>query len=250
MASQLDALRSSVHHLRDVVAPLDVRRLEEPAYPREWTIADVLSHIGSGAVVMERRLADALADRSTPDDFAPSVWDEWNAKQSRAKADDALMADRALLERLDGLTDAERAAFRFAMGPIMVDFDGFVGLRLNEHALHTWDIEVALDPDARLQADAAALVVDNLGLIARYTGRPTGTGGTVSVHTTDPTRWFTIDLGAVSMTAHDRGERADLELPAEALVRLVYGRLDTAHTPQTEGDPQVLEELRVAFPGP
>jgi uncharacterized protein (TIGR03083 family) len=250
MASHLDALRSSVQHLHDVVAPLGLRRLEEPAYPQEWTIADVLSHVGSGAVIMQRRLADALAGQPTPDDFAPSTWDEWNAKQPRAKADDALTADRELLGRLDGLTGAERAGFRLAMGPIAVDFDGFVGLRLNEHALHTWDIEVALDPDARVRADAAALVVDNLGLIARYTGKPTGTSGTVTVRTTDPARWFAVDLDAVSMTALDRGERADLTLPAEALVRLVYGRLDAAHTPRTEGDPQVLEELRRAFPGP
>ena len=252
MASQLDALRSSVQHLRDLVAPLDASQLEAPAYPREWTIADVLSHIGSGAVIMQRRLDDALADRPTPDDFAPSVWDEWNAKEPRAKADDALFADRSLLERLDGLTGAERAGFRFAMGPITVDFDGFVGLRLNEHALHTWDLEVALDPDSRVQADATELVVDNLGLIARYTAKPTGTVGTVTVQTTDPTRRFAFDLGAdaVAMTPGDRGGRVDLELPAEALVRLIYGRLDAAHTPPTEGDPQLLEELRRAFPGP
>ena len=34
------------------------------------------------------------------------------------------------------------------MGPMSVDFDGFVGLRLNEHALHTWDVDAAVDPNA------------------------------------------------------------------------------------------------------
>ena len=211
----------------------------------------MLSHVGSGAVVMQRRLDDALADRPTPDDFAPSIWDEWNAKQPRAKADDTLIADRSLLERLDAMTVAERASFEFAMGPITVDFEGFVGLRLNEHALHTWDVEVALDPDAGVQADATALVVDNLGLIARYTGKPTGTVGSVTVETTDPTRRFVFDLGAdaVDMTPGDRGGRVDLELPAEALVRLIYGRLDAARTPPIEGDAKLLEQLRLAFPG-
>ena len=33
------------------------------AYPSEWTIADVLSHVGSGAVIMQRRLDDSLAGR-------------------------------------------------------------------------------------------------------------------------------------------------------------------------------------------
>jgi hypothetical protein len=41
----------------------------------------------------------------------------------------------------------------------------------------------------------------------------------------------------------------DLELPSEAFIRLVYGRLDPAHTPEVSGRPTVLEELRRAFPG-
>ena len=32
------------------------------------------------------------------------------------------------------------------MGPMQFDFGGLVGLRLNEHTLHTWDIEVVDDP--------------------------------------------------------------------------------------------------------
>ena len=38
-------------------------------------------------------------------------------------------------------------------------------------------------------------------------------------------------------------------LPAEALVRLVYGRLDPDHTPSFDGDEADLDELRRAFPG-
>ena len=33
-----------------------------------------------------------------PDDFAPKVWDEWNAKSPRAQADDSLAVDHRLLE--------------------------------------------------------------------------------------------------------------------------------------------------------
>ena len=42
---------------------------------------------------------------------------------------------------------------------------------------------------------------------------------------------------------------ADLTLPAEAFVRLVYGRLDPDHTPAFEGDPADLDTLRRTFPG-
>jgi MDMPI C-terminal domain len=39
-------------------------------------------------------------------------------------------------------------------------------------------------------------------------------------------------------------------MPAEALLRLAYGRLDPEHTPaEVSGDPDVLDKLRKIFPG-
>jgi uncharacterized protein (TIGR03083 family) len=252
MDPHLEALRASADLLRDLVAPLDDDQLAMPGYPDQWTIADVLSHIGSGAVILQRGLDDALAGQPTPDDFAPGVWEAWNAKPDRTKADDALIADRHLVERLDALTDSERSRFRFAMGPLTFDLAGFVGLRLNEHAFHTWDIQVALDPAAVLAPESAALVVDNLELVARYTAKPTGTTRTIAVHTTGPTRDFTVVLAAdnVTLAPASSGRRADLTLPAEAFARLLYGRLDAQHTPAVTGDSTALDELRKVFPGP
>jgi hypothetical protein len=41
-----------------------------------------------------------------------------------------------------------------------------------------------------------------------------------------------------------------LRLPAEAFVRLVYGRLDPDHTPPAvQADPDLLDKLRSTFPG-
>jgi hypothetical protein len=45
------------------------------AYPTEWTVAQVLSHLGSGAVLTLRRFEDALGGQDTPVDFATGVWD-------------------------------------------------------------------------------------------------------------------------------------------------------------------------------
>jgi len=89
--------------------------------------ADVLSHIGPGAVIMHRRLDDGLAGRDTPDDFAPGVWGTWNTKAPTAQRDDALVADAALLARIDTVTPDVREAFTFAMGPITLGFGAFVG---------------------------------------------------------------------------------------------------------------------------
>jgi uncharacterized protein (TIGR03083 family) len=250
---RLAALRSSVLRLRDLASTLTEAELVAPAYPTEWTVADVLSHIGSGATIMARRVDDELAGEPTPDDFAPSVWDTWNAKSPGAQRDDGLAADEGLLQRLETTPDERRATLQFAMGPLNLDFGSFVGMRLNEHAFHTWDIEVVGNPAAVLPGTVAECVVDNLSLIARFTAKPPGTTRVVVVRTDEPRRGFTLSLSpdAVAME-EDGGEGPpDLELSAEAFARLVYGRLDPDHTPASfTGDPGILDELRRTFPGP
>jgi uncharacterized protein (TIGR03083 family) len=251
MDVSLNALRTSVERLRATATALDDAQLVGASYCREWTIADVLSHIGSGAVIMRRGLQDALDGTQTPGDFAPGVWDEWNAKSPRAKTDDALATDAALLEALEAVSGEERAALTFSVGPMTLDFPTFVGMRLNEHVLHTWDVEVALQGTAVLPADAVPLVVDNLGLIARFTARPIGTTRSIAVRTTDPSRDVTVTLSADAVDYDPSGSGdPDLVLPAEALCRLVYGRLDPDHTPAYTGDEQALDALRQVFPGP
>jgi uncharacterized protein (TIGR03083 family) len=248
--AHLDALQSSAARLHTMVRPLDEQRLLGPAYPSEWSVADVLSHLGSGAVILQRRLEDTLAGLDAPDDFAPGVWDEWNAKAPVTQRDDALRADQEFVERLADLDRAQQDAFRFVLGPMTFDLSGFIDLRLNEHVLHTWDIEVSFDPSATLFPGATALVVDNLGMMAGYTGRPTGKEHQVTVRTDDPRRHFVIHLGVDSVRLEATGSDGppDLELPAEAFVRLIYGRLDAAHCPET-GGPADLDELRRVFPG-
>jgi uncharacterized protein (TIGR03083 family) len=250
--THLEALRTSAERLRALIAPLDDDDLERPAFPTEWRIADVLSHLGSGAIIQRRRLDDALAHQETPDDFAPTVWDSWNAKSARAQAEDALQADGAVIERLESVSAADRAGFRSEMGPLKFDFTGFVAIRLNEHAFHTWDIEVVLDPDATIPVDIGALLVDNLDLVARYTGKPTGITRTITVDTTTPVRRFTIDLttDGATFAAGATAADADLTLPAEAFSRLVYGRLPARFTPPIDGDENALDVLRLVFPGP
>jgi uncharacterized protein (TIGR03083 family) len=252
---QLVALRASATRLRAIVEGFDAEQLRLRAYPKEWTVADVLSHLGSSGVIMGARLDAGLAGDDLADDFAQGVWDEWNAKTPDAKVADGLAVDRTLLEQFESLDDAERARVELAFGPVTMDFAGGVGARLNEHALHTWDVEVVLDPNATIPSDTAGYVVDNLGLIVQFAGKPTGTVRDIEIHTVDPARDFTLELGAetVSLAPTKTPEipnrvSADLEMTAETLVRLVYGRLDPAHTPPVRGDID-LDDLRRAFPG-
>ncbi len=148
---------------------------------------------------------------------------------------------------LDSATDGQLEALHFAMGPMTLDFPTFAGLRLNERVLHTWDVEVVDDPGAVLLADAVPVVIDRLGLIV---GRTPGSDTTVSVRTTDPGHELTVVMtpDSVALTLSGPGSEADLIIPAEAFIRLVYGRLDPDHTPAGVRGSAV-EQLRQVSPG-
>ena len=122
--------------------------------------------------------------------------------------DDALAADASFLARIEELSPDERAAITLSLGPMQFDFDGFVGLRLNEHVLHTWDVEIALDPAATLPAEHVEAVVDNLGLITRFGAKPTGAERTVTVQTTAPERTFTVAITADAARSRPSGKTA------------------------------------------
>ncbi len=250
MPSPLDALEISVGHLGTVVDGLSESQYVASAYPTDWTVADVMGHLGSGAIISKRRIDDALEERETPPQFNESVWDVWNAKTPHAQVTDGLDADRALLARFLELTPEEQGRYTLNLGPMTFDFEGAVRLRLGEHAVHTWDIEEVLDPQVTLLPEAVPFLIDNLDLLLRFTAKSTEHKHTLHIRTTDPGRELALTQGedGVTLSAVEGVETFDLELPAEAFVRLAYGRLDEQHTPAGV-DTTHLDELRRVFPG-
>ncbi len=251
MSDTTTALRASTAQLRALVDPLDADQLRAAAYPTEWTVADVLSHLGSGADIFVRQVNDALAGTPTPSDFSRSVWDDWNARTPEAQATGLLASDAALLARLDELTPQELENVTISMGPFTLTFDQYLGLRLNEHVLHTWDVEVTFNDDAVIPAEDVDAVLGHLDFVARFAAKPSGAERTYVVRTSNPVRTYEISLApdAVSTVETDHDEAADLDLPAEAFIRLVYGRLDADHSPADLADNDDLNELRKVFPG-
>ena len=252
----ISALRHSHDRLRASVEPLGPDQLAQRSYPSEWTIAQVLSHLGSQAEIFGLILQAGLAGQEPPgpEEFPP-IWDTWNAKDPQAQATDALRADQATLERLESMDAGERERLHLKLFGMDLDTTGFARLRVGEHAVHTWDVLVALDPAATLAPDAVALLIDALEQVAARSAKPDGKQRTVRVSTTDPERQFILTTGdEVTLTPSDEGATpelglSELRLPAEALIRLVYGRLDEAHTPPTETAGVELDELRQIFRG-
>jgi len=253
---QIEALRHSHELLRAAVEPLDASQLEQRSYDTEWSIAQVLSHLGSQAEIFGLFLDAGLDGREPPGpDAFPPIWDRWNAKSPREQADDALRADQATLERFESLDDDQRASLRMNLFGRNVDAAGLAGMRLGEHAVHTWDVRVALDPAATVAQDAVALLVGGLGQLAARSGKPDGQQRKIRVTTTDPDRTFILETtpdGVTVTAADDEGTPelglSELTLPAEAFLRLVYGRLDDDQ-PGTGNAGVEIGELRPLFPG-
>jgi uncharacterized protein (TIGR03083 family) len=249
---RLRALGQSIDQLAKLVAPLSAEDLTAPAYPAEWTIAPLLSHVGSGAAITRLRLSAALEGREV--DFAEmrEIWDEWNAKAPERQAADALIEDQRALQDFSALTPDQRGRIHLPLRGEEFDDVGLIESRLYEHVLHTWDLAVTFDPAATLQDDAVEFLLDGLTDQVRRFAQTTPIEQSLTARTVTPDRTFEIATGPahIALRPTEPGPAPDLELPGESLVRLVYGRLDADHTPAEVSDPRaLLDPLRTAFPG-
>jgi uncharacterized protein (TIGR03083 family) len=246
----INATRASHNRLAALLSPLDGDDVRAPSYASEWSIADVASHLGSQAEIFDRFLSAGLAGSPAPsgEQFGP-IWDRWNALPPAEQVAESIAANGAFVQRLEQTPPTEADGFALEAFGQRFDFAGMVAMRLGEHALHAWDIAVALDPAATVQAEAVALLIDTVGQTAAR-AKPVEGIGPIAIDTTDPDRRLELSLHpAVSLAERPEPAPETLQLPAEALIRLVYGRLDPAHTPATVAEDTRLVQLRGAFPG-
>jgi uncharacterized protein (TIGR03083 family) len=247
-------VRNSHERLAAAVTPLTDDQVSGPSFASEWTIAQVASHLGSGAEIFSMLLAAGLDGTAPPgaDQYRP-VWEAWNAKQPAAQVRDAMSANLAFLDQVAALPAGDQARWRLEVFGTQRTLTDLVRMRLSEHAVHTWDIAVELDPAAVIAGDATGLIIDSLPVTAARAGKGTAAPVTVHVTTSHPDRQFLLELGtdgARLAPAASRNGAATLRLPGEAFIRLVYGRLDPAHTPASaEVSGTDLDILRRSFPG-
>ena len=252
-------LRESHERLAGLAEPMTNEQVRAQSYCRDWTNAQVLSHLGSGAEISLLTLPGALGE-SEPvgrEAFGP-VWDKWNAKSPDEQAADGLASDERHIETLEALTDEQLAAIDMDFfGMMRLDAVGMIRMRLGEHVLHTWDLAVTQDPAAAVQADAVQMLIDNVPqFLAPRLGKPLPDPFAARITTTGPDRDYLLTSGdSVTMenwpgdAAHDV-DIPHVTMPAESLLRLAYGRLDPEHTPPSvSGDADTLDKLRAIFPG-
>jgi uncharacterized protein (TIGR03083 family) len=248
----VETLAASHANLKEVV--VNAGPPTAASYCSEWTIAQVLSHLGSGAEIGLLNLNAALAGGPSPErELYLAIWDVWNAKSPEAQAADSLLSDAAYISRWEGLSDAELDALRVPMMGRELDASGYVAMRLFEHAVHTWDIAVMNDPTAGVLQVATDLLVgrvpDRIGRAA-HGAKPSAAPVRLEVTTVAPDERFALAIEPEAVTIDDESATdGSLSIPGEALLRLISGRLDPTHTPAgvSVSGAVSLDELRTLF---
>ena len=256
------ALRSSHDELATVVRTLSDAQLNLPSGASEWTVAQVLSHLGSGAEITLAGLRAATGEAPPPaDDFNRSVWDRWDAMSPREQADGFLVSDASTVAGFEALSPEQRDAVQVSLGrrlgivPDPLSLNAFAGMRLNEAAQHGWDTRVAIDPAASLNdatADSlAALFCSELSFLLGLISTADAVVAPATVTISASGYGIALAPGSITLVRSPAGATASFTGALEAAVRLVSGRLRPEYTPAgTEVTGAVgLDELRRAFPG-
>jgi uncharacterized protein (TIGR03083 family) len=252
-------LRKGHDELAGFVGGLSDDDLARGSGAAEWDVSEVLSHLGSGAEIGLAGLDAALAGTPRPgQEFNLGVWDRWNAMGRRERADGFVRADEALVERYESIDAATRESLRIDMGflPAPVDVATAARLRLNEFAMHMWDVRAGFADGVALSGDAAAALLHGEPNLLAWIGKAEALGGreaVVRVTTSGPESVFALRLAAPISVDFDVPGEPDgtLDLPAESWLRLVAGRLGPRHTPEgvTATGAADLDLLRRVFPG-
>jgi len=229
------------------------------SYCTEWSVAQVYSHLGSGAEIEVARIRAALSGEPPLD--PAQIWQRWNALTHAEMISGFASADAHYLQLIDELDLNEVGDVEVAIDSFRVPLRTAMVLRLTEHALHSWDIYVAFNPDAEVARDAADLLIDLypreiISLFASL--QVAGKLGSASLRfdIAEPRRTQMMTFGeSVTLTDSDGlegGATGHLGLPmASAWARLLTGRLDDDHLPPavTSTGTPTFHDLRTALKG-
>ena len=248
----ITALRAEHDTLAGLVPALTDEQLAMTSGAEEWTVAQALSHLGSGAEIGRAPIAQATGETVEAEDNQ-TIWARWDGSAPRAQAEGFLEHNSRLLDLVEALTPEQRSSLTVDLGflPEPIPLVTALGMRLNEVANHSWDVRVALDPQAEVDADSAAVLVDLLsgpvGFMLGWLAKPAELAAPVSVAI--PGAGLVID-DAVTVVDHLESPSATFTGPQGAFVRLVSGRLKAPYdTGVTVEGSVTLDDLRRVFPG-
>ncbi|WP_127504741.1 maleylpyruvate isomerase family mycothiol-dependent enzyme [Actinoplanes solisilvae] len=250
-------LRSEHDNLASIVPGLSAEQLTGASGASDWTVADVLSHLGSGAELTRAGLRAALDGTDAPGmEFNQGVWDRWNALSPQDQASAWLGSDAALLADLEAVPEERHDDVKVALSflPEPLPLASFAAMRLSEVVQHSWDVRAGLDPAATLPEASALLLAEHLSnglsFMLGFMGKPAAVREHAVIGIGE-TSYRIVLTDQVRLTTEDVPTTATFTGELEAALRLVYGRLTPEYTPagvEVKGNIS-LDELRAAFPG-
>src|SRR4051794_30823302 len=99
------ALRTEYDNLAKVASAVSAEQLTGPSGADEWTVAQVFSHLGSGAEITLAGFRAGIGEAAAPGpDFNQSVWDRWNAMSPADQLAGWLAGDAELIAAFEALT--------------------------------------------------------------------------------------------------------------------------------------------------
>ncbi|HEY4453918.1 MAG TPA: maleylpyruvate isomerase family mycothiol-dependent enzyme [Pseudonocardiaceae bacterium] len=256
MSELADRTIAALHTEHDtLVALLDGigdDQLNSPSGADDWTVAQVLSHLGSGAEIGRAPIARAAGESVDAEDNQ-TIWARWDASTPAEQAEGFQRHNARWLATVDALTPEQRSSLTVDLGflPEPVPLVVALGMRLNEVANHAWDARVGLDPSAELTAESAAVLVElfagPLAFMVGFTSKP----GELAEPVTVAAPGAGLAIGdAVTVATSVESPSATFHGSTAAFVRLLNGRLKDPYAKDVSVDGAVtLDDLHRVFPG-
>ena len=169
---RVEALRSEYERLAGHLRALDADGLAAPSACEGWSAADVAAHLAWNARLYIRSLGMGLAGEAPPSAptaaGAPKITADFvrdRAVELREKLGDGLLQsfeehNAGFIDMLDGLDPEVRETLTVPFLNDTIPLRRLIGLRINEVALHSWDVRSPGDDQAALIEDAALASIE------------------------------------------------------------------------------------------
>jgi uncharacterized protein (TIGR03083 family) len=218
-----------------------------------WTVKEVVAHLTTGAQMFEGIARGTLDGANWPEERKRRLAENaaLNPDELRRRYTEA---DASLVNTFKSLSADELQAKRQhpALGEVPVI--QFLGMRISETAIHSWDIQSAIDPTATLQAPASSAVAAQIvnvfpsWFVADSIG---GLSRTYRFVVDDTERTLAIAGGKAAWTSGGSAD-ATLTLDTGDFLLLMTGRLSsetliTSGRAQASGDVQAAKQLSTLF---
>ena len=234
---------------------------EAPTACAGWAARDVVAHVAQALAFFNAATHAALDGQPPP----PSDPAQMQAAAAQLLAQPRESVLHALAERNEGYCEYLDSLDVAAL-PTPVDLSFMVLpvwqlalVRMNEVVLHRWDIRSVQQPDVPVDSEGVPLALEmSLGGAQIMATHGEKTNGTWQLDVTGPGGGSVVVRVQGDQVSAQRGTAPEadvrLTLPAEALLRLLWGRLDLATAldsgrARLDGDRGKALALQRLFPG-